>query len=186
MRAAAAVCLGLAVVFLAFPGFFDFSIELVTRRQSESQLLSLTGRVDLWETALDLIAQKPILGWGYVSGSRIALLSAFRYWAAPHAHNAFLEILLNLGIIGTLALLGSLISPVLVYLRLLRRGHRGATTFPQIASLKMLAFLVLFTIDGMSTAGYGGAPRYESTIRIGAAFSADLLRRHAAEEQRQP
>ncbi len=176
LRTAAVILVGLAIIFLIVPGFFDFSVEMITRRQTEPQILSLTGRVDLWETAIELIAMKPLFGWGYVSGSRIALLSSFRYWAAPHAHNAILEIMLDLGFVGTLALLGSLISPAIVYVRLLRDGNRGSTEFPQIASLTMLAFLLLFTIDGMFTAGYGGAPRYESTILIGGVFSADLLR----------
>ena len=48
---------------------------------------TLTGRTDLWLATLDLIKQKPLLGWGYMARvptdpQTVAIWDDFR-WAAP-------------------------------------------------------------------------------------------------------
>ncbi len=37
----------------------------LTRSGSVSELTTLTGRTEIWAVAADLIAQRPLLGWGY-------------------------------------------------------------------------------------------------------------------------
>ncbi|HET6374330.1 MAG TPA: O-antigen ligase family protein, partial [Candidatus Polarisedimenticolia bacterium] len=109
-RVRLAVVAGLIVVvlFVAAPGLRQLSWELLTRRQDQYQMQSLTGRVPLWEKAVELITMKPFFGWGYVSGSRVAFLSAFKGWPAVHTHNAFLEVLVTLGMTGGAILLAML------------------------------------------------------------------------------
>lgn len=65
----------------------------------------LTGRVDIWNAVIELAAQRPVAGWGWVS--------FWVPWVAPfdnlafaggvrqlHAHNAWIDIYLQLGILG--------------------------------------------------------------------------------------
>ena len=170
-----------ALVFLIAPGLLDLSWELLSRRQDSYQIATITGRVPLWQKAIELIEMKPVLGWGYVSGSRVAFLSAFKGWPAVHTHNVFLEILVTLGALGLCILLGALWNIYAGAVKLLRAGWNASRPAPhQLASLKSLALVTLLTVAGMFDAGYAGAPRFEAVIMIGAVFTVDLLRRHAA------
>jgi len=78
----------------------------------------LTGRVDIWATVANLASQRPILGWGWVS--------YWVPWAAPfdtlvtrngvrqlHAHNAWLDVWFQLGVIG-LVVFGALVLTAVV------------------------------------------------------------------------
>lgn len=67
---------------------------------------SLTGRTGIWSAVLDLAAQHPIAGWGWVSywvpwihpfDSRDFLIRGVQY---SQAHDAWLDLFLQLGIIG--------------------------------------------------------------------------------------
>ncbi len=64
-----------------------------------------TGRLDIWATVIQLAQQRPVLGWGWIS--------QWAPWVAPfdnlvfrngvrqlHAHNAWIDIWLQLGVIG--------------------------------------------------------------------------------------
>ena len=66
---------------------------------------TLTGRTDIWLATLDLIKQKPLLGWGYMATwvptdpQTVAIWQEFR-WAVPNAHSAYLDVTLQLGLVG--------------------------------------------------------------------------------------
>jgi exopolysaccharide production protein ExoQ len=66
---------------------------------------TLTGRTDIWRVVLEVIGQKPLLGWGYqailVEGDTVT------YWVTeqlqgklPHAHNGWLQVTLQVGLVG--------------------------------------------------------------------------------------
>lgn len=100
IRAAAGI-LGVAI---AVPVLYFVS----RNRQALTQLLgrssSLTGRAQLWKLCLASIALKPILGYGYSAfwnvSDEATRISATLRWAVPHAHNAYIEIALDLGLVG--------------------------------------------------------------------------------------
>ena len=65
----------------------------------------MTGRTGIWKSVLGLIEQRPIVGWGWISHwvpgvepfEGLAVINKVPYY---QAHNAFLDIWLQLGIIG--------------------------------------------------------------------------------------
>lgn len=69
----------------------------------------LTGRTDLWEYSIDSIKDKPLLGYGYqafwtydsVPARRIR--EAINWDSAPHAHNGYIDLTLQVGLIGLAA-----------------------------------------------------------------------------------
>ena len=67
-------------------------------------LLSLVGKTGLnsreviWPKVIDAISQKPWIGWGKLSEDQI---NSYLLYGADHAHNIFLEIILDSGLIGT-------------------------------------------------------------------------------------
>jgi len=65
---------------------------------------TLTGRTAIWAEALASIARRPIWGYGYSAFwgvSRDAIrIDSFLGFEVPHAHNGYLELTLQLGIVG--------------------------------------------------------------------------------------
>jgi hypothetical protein len=65
----------------------------------------LTGRLDIWAAVVDLIAQRPVFGWGWVSYwapwvepfDDLVVINGVTYL---QAHNAWLDMALQLGIVG--------------------------------------------------------------------------------------
>lgn len=88
----------------------------------------LTGRTNIWDFVIDLAQQRPVFGWGWVS--------YWAPWAAPlnempyeggvqqfQAHNAWLDIWLQIGIVG-LVVFGALVLSTLVRAWLLAVDRR--------------------------------------------------------------
>ncbi len=92
--------LGLVLVFSAFLFEPDFFFGVFGKDAT------LTGRTDVWDAVIELISQKPVLGWGYramwIPTNSVTMWVDRRTgeWGAPSAHNAFLEIALELGLVG--------------------------------------------------------------------------------------
>lgn len=107
------VTVGLIVLLLAAPTLTsepEQALAVVNRD------LSLTGRTQLWNQVLGKIGERPWLGHGYRGfwgSSGGAAISEALGWRVVHAHNSWLDVGLDLGVIGVL-LIGALIAwPVL-------------------------------------------------------------------------
>ncbi len=96
--------------FFAFIVYFGFnySADILIALGRDP---TLTGRSELWAFGLDFWAQKPLLGWGYsgifsdVENAPSWIINDHAYYQAPHFHNAFIQSLAELGIIGFLFLM---------------------------------------------------------------------------------
>jgi O-antigen ligase len=69
---------------------------------------SFTGRLPLWNELVLFGKDRILLGHGYEgfwTPRRIAEISESQEWALQECHNAYLELLLNVGIVGTLVVL---------------------------------------------------------------------------------
>jgi O-antigen ligase len=110
----AAVCLlGAFVTLWSNP---EFALGVLGRDTT------LTGRTELWPSVVALIEQRPVLGWGYRAmwqpdDPASIVIDQINTWGASSSHNAFLEIALQLGLVG-LAIL------VVIVAVALRRGLR--------------------------------------------------------------
>lgn len=106
-RSSLAACFAIATVLVGG------SLAILLASNAEAILgvfgrdLTLTGRTDLWVAVLDKISERPWLGYGYGGfwrsweGESAQVLSTVR-WAAPHSHNGFLDLWLDLGLLGLL------------------------------------------------------------------------------------
>ncbi|MGQ4648015.1 O-antigen ligase family protein [Lyngbya aestuarii] len=65
---------------------------------------TLSGRTDLWELAIEKIAERPWLGYGYQGfwqeGGGAEVIWKAEGYKPPHAHNGFVNISLDLGLVG--------------------------------------------------------------------------------------
>lgn len=104
---------------------------------------TLTGRVPLWQLSAEAILKRPMLGagwdafWPGTGGDYIRSLS---HWAVPHAHNGFLEMALNIGLVG-LAIF--LICNLDCYRRALRYG-KDARKPLHLWPILFYSFTILF------------------------------------------
>jgi exopolysaccharide production protein ExoQ len=92
----ATIAITVAVIYLAYP-------DLVFAALGSDA--TLTGRTELWALVLNLIDERPTLGWGYSAmwlpdDSLTKTISHTVGWSVPQAHNAFLEVALELGVVG--------------------------------------------------------------------------------------
>jgi exopolysaccharide production protein ExoQ len=68
---------------------------------------NLTGRTEIWSAVVSVIPKRPILGYGYsgfwlgASPESIAINQVMRGWVM-YSHNGYLEMQLNLGVVGSL------------------------------------------------------------------------------------
>lgn len=76
------------------------ALELLTNLAALSEVLgrdpTLTGRTDLWRFGIYLIERKPLFGYGYA----VAWEKLGWYFKVVHIHNGFLQVALDLGLIG--------------------------------------------------------------------------------------
>ena len=72
---------------------------------------TLTGRTDIWSAVIELISERPVFGWGYramwVPTDLVTMWVDMKTgeWGVPSAHNAFLEVTLELGLLGLAGLM---------------------------------------------------------------------------------
>lgn len=139
------------------------------RGETADALLQLNGRLDLWDTVRPAIAAHPLLGYGY-QASRPILLDAAS-WAA-YAHNALLQTILDLGVVGAVALVAIIIAAIVGF----ARGGQHAWT--RAASGALLVFLIL---NSVSSESFAAAPGFETLMLFLCALCATAPRRETVE-----
>ena len=102
---------------------------------------------------LELIQQKPIIGWGYRAtwmpiDPSFARINNSLGWTVPSSHNAILEIALELGIVGALAW-------ILILGQAMWRALRCCATGIQPLGWFTLVFLVGTVIGGQTVETVG-------------------------------
>jgi O-antigen ligase len=109
-----APAIGISLGLLVVGAFVVLSVGSLFSEQVRDLLdmilpdASFTGRTDIWQFALDHIAQRPITGYGFGAfwGTHEVVygMSGASVWAnaVAHAHNAYLNLALTLGIPGSL------------------------------------------------------------------------------------
>lgn len=98
------------VVVFRLQDLFAFFIEGVLHKG-----LSFTGRTDIWDEAIRMFLASPFLGYGFTSTGKVYRLVKNKYY---HAHNAFLEILVEGGMgamLGYLLMLEQAGKQMLIY-----------------------------------------------------------------------
>ena len=98
---AVAITLGLPLLLLQL-GLWSNADFLLSFFDKDA---TLSGRTDLWLAVLNLIKQRPLLGWGYMATwvqtdpQTVAIYQEFQ-WRVPSAHSAYLDVTLQLGLVG--------------------------------------------------------------------------------------
>ncbi len=123
---------------------FSYWTELLNSLQRDP---TLTGRVPVWSFVISKLMERPLFGYGreafWAPNSSFAIAAGQTVtsggWVTPHAHNGFLDIALDVGLIGLLLFL---ITFVIAFTRSLKQAY--AAQYPEeLWSLAFLCFLVM-------------------------------------------
>lgn len=140
---------GLALVALAF------GPEIA---QTVGRSPDFTGRADIWQVVIGLWEQRPVLGWGWIS--------YWAPWVAPfdhlvvrngvtylQAHNAWLDVGMQLGIIGVV-MFAVLIATAIwrAWFRAVDRPRWDLDTSHPFVALHMLPLFILACLSAQSLA----------------------------------
>ncbi len=112
----------------------------------------LTGRVALWGLSMTPIGQRPLLGYGYDAfwsdfyGPAAEFRVASGWLGAPHAHNGFINLWLDLGLVGVLLFVLGLAVTYRKALVLARGTKTGEYFWP----VSFLTFLLAYSIPEVS------------------------------------
>lgn len=103
-----AVCLASLCCFVAL--FSDFFLPILDHAMAlgreDTDTLTLTGRVPIWGQLLAFILRQPFTGYGYGgfwSPRHIEEVARTQEWAVVSAHSAYVDIMLDLGVVGGVA-----------------------------------------------------------------------------------
>ncbi|HIK27003.1 MAG: O-antigen ligase family protein [Oscillatoriaceae bacterium SKW80] len=105
---------------------------------------TLSGRTDVWDAAIYKIKQRPWFGYGYQAfwertGGAEYIWTAVRYQAS-HAHNGFVNIALDLGLVGLFFFVVSILTLYIRGIAWLRMGDSYAEMWPILYA----SFLLLY------------------------------------------
>lgn len=107
-------------------------------------------RMDLWVYGLEEGSKSLLLGHGFAVGSRVLMGDAFA-WRPFHAHSAFLETFMELGLLGVALLAGLVIAAMASLLRMARTA--AAESLRGLTGIGLLTFLLF---SGLTDRGFGG------------------------------
>jgi O-antigen ligase len=133
---------------------FGFQPDMVAQMLGRSA--TLTGRTDFWPYLLEAVADRPILGFGYEaffkSSEGTGYLGDYVEqaggWTPYHAHNSFLQITLDGGIVALILLIVLLLVVIVRALRYLTTERGAVAAWPLI--------VVLYLVLGSYTETYLG------------------------------
>lgn len=118
--------------------------------------ITLTGRVPLWENLIPIALQKPFLGHGFGATfngyfSPIHEVWIQSRWRPSHAHNALLQIWLEIGILGVVLYL-------IVFIRAVVKSVKVVAIVPGAIGLWPLTFLTTVLMMSITETGVGSEP----------------------------
>lgn len=139
------IAIGASLLIFAMAAvFFTFSGSLLTALGRDAEANTLVTRLDLWNLVLVKIGQRPLLGYGYGSFWRgwdgpSASIWQLQGWRPNHAHNGFLDIALDLGLLGVAFTVLVLLVALYHAIQLLKRGRSPEYLWPSL----LISYLIL-------------------------------------------
>ena len=124
---------------------FDLLCTYLLRGQTIEQFRSGTGRIDIWNTALPYIENRPVVGYGFGAGGEIVAKNLF---GLATMHSAIYETLLGIGVIG-------LCSLCIQYFYVAIRVINNVLKYGFNNNLMDLFLLLYFLIRSLTSVGIG-------------------------------
>lgn len=113
---------------------------------------TLTGRTDLWEAIMIMIKKRPLLGYGYnafwhgVEGKASAYVWQIAGWNVAHSHNGFLEICLDIGLVGIAIFIAGCAQAIRNAIRMICLTNNMEALWP----LVYITFILIYNLNESS------------------------------------
>lgn len=105
---------------------------------------TLTGRTDLWQLTTDMIWRQPWIGYGFggfwqgLNGAESGYILRAVTWSPSHPHNGYLQLLLDLGILGFVIFSVGFFVSMVKALNLIRSTTVAAALWPIVHMAQLL------------------------------------------------
>ena len=105
---------------------------------------TLTGRTDLWQLTTDMIWKQPWIGYGFggfwqgLNGAESGYILRAITWTPSHPHNGYLQLLLDLGILGMSIFVIGFVKTMIRSLNLIRSTTAVAALWPVVHMAQLL------------------------------------------------
>lgn len=176
MRIVAGSAVLAVVLFVAMPGSYRHRISTIFNPQAD-QTNSAQERQELMKVAANLAVRRSVLGLG---------MGNFHIYSFHEkvAHNSFLEIMAELGIVGLLAYLGLIFYPLLAIRRIERESLPGGARPDR--ELNIMAVCFQASIMAYLIYGFFGSVQYYPYLYFMVAYMVSLRRIREAEAEVAP
>lgn len=153
--------------------FLNPIIAYAERGESAESLKSFNSRLPLWELAFDLIGRRPLLGWGMTSSRGLF----FEAIGLGGAHNAYVNVLVDTGLIGGFLWLAAIVSLFAALARLRRHGDRDVALLTGV--------MVTQVVNAFTTEGLGSGAGVSTIWLLVTAAWVGVAQRELAERRRE-
>lgn len=93
----------LFVTYQIAPDSIQSFLGSFSRTGDLQEILSFTGRSDIWQIVLDKFYENPLFGWGYAKSADILGMNSEAVgFTVGQAHNLYLQVLISLGLVGAI------------------------------------------------------------------------------------
>lgn len=152
------------LIILTSPQMKTYMINIISRNSGIKDIISFNGRYEIWRYFFnDIVSNnKLIIGYGFGNISSIINESSQTFSKyAFSMENAYLNILVELGVLGICLFSTILINTFIDFIK-------GRNLFPMYKDQLLLSFLLLLVIllEGLFVPSFGGLPRIQSFILI--------------------
>lgn len=161
-------------VGLAIAVFIGPILQYLSRGESTESITTLSNRTLLWDIAFDLVAQRPLAGYGLTASRGV-------FFEAVHlggAHNAFINVLVDGGVFAAGLWVGLVVT---IGIAIRAAGRRRDIDTPLLAGL-----LATLMINGLTTEGVGSGSGVSALWLFILAGWVGVLQREWAAHRRTP
>jgi exopolysaccharide production protein ExoQ len=163
------VDLGILVLGCLSLVIFSYWVEFLNTLERDP---TLTGRIPVWIFVISKLMERPLLGYGreafWAPNSSFAIQAGqtvtSRGWVTPHAHNGFLDIALDVGLIGLSLFLMTLF---VTFVRSLKQAY----TARYLEEMWPLAFLCFLVMNNVTESFLLRGPNLYWVLYISTAFT---------------
>jgi len=117
------------IVLFSFTRAGELSAAYWQRGEQARELESLSGRLDLWQTAMEELQRRPTTGYGAYAGGRFLVGADVGNTVWPNTLNTYVEVALGTGIWGLLPLLAGFLGTWGILIRAVVRHEPGTLEY---------------------------------------------------------
>lgn len=130
-------------------GFEEATEEYLRRGVTNQEIMSLSGRVGLWEHGWEMFSASPVFGHGFEAGVRFSG-NEYGLPGGTHMHNAHMQTLINSGLLGYSVWLLMVIIVSRKLIRRMFRHHWKRNDEQSWLHVEMVAILVLILLKTLT------------------------------------